>query len=80
DADGALVARSIVVCFASAALGTALAGTLLSGLGGLGFGIALGVASVLAMPFARMAFARPAARAVTLTATANVAAPAAESP
>ncbi|HSW02936.1 MFS transporter, partial [Aquabacterium sp.] len=47
DADGALVARSIVVCFASAALGTALAGTLLSGLGGLGFGIALGVASVL---------------------------------
>ena len=76
DADGALVARSIVVCFAGAALGTALAGTLLSGLGGLGFGVALGLASVLALPFARLAFARPAHGA----ATASVAAPASGSP
>lgn len=60
DADGALVARSIVVCFAGAALGTAFAGTLLGTLGGPGFGAALAVASLLALPFAWRAFARPA--------------------
>lgn len=75
DGDGSLVARSIVICFVSAALGTALAGTALSGLGGSGLGIALGTCGVLAMPFARMAFARPAAA----VATAGTAAPAVES-
>ncbi|WP_395700437.1 MFS transporter [Aquabacterium sp.] len=60
DADGALVARSIVVCFAGAALGTAFAGTLLGTLGGPGFGAALALASLLALPFAWRAFARPA--------------------
>lgn len=76
DADGALVARSIVVCFAGAAMGTALAGSLLGGLGGLGLGIALGLASVLAMPFAGVAFSRSA----NASAAAPVAGPATETP
>ena len=81
DTDGSLVARSIVICFVSAALGTALAGALLSGLGPLGPGMVLGAASVLALPFARMAFARPAGSGIAPpNAPSNVAAPATESP
>ncbi len=59
DADGSLVARSIVVTFASVALGTALAGTMLASLGGLGCGLALGACALASMPFAWLAFARP---------------------
>jgi DHA1 family inner membrane transport protein len=56
DADGALVARSIVITFTSVALGTALAGTLLAGLGALGCGLALGACALASIPFARAAF------------------------
>lgn len=70
DTDGALVARSIVVCFAGAACGTALAGPLLGAWGGLGFGAALGLASVLALPFAWRAFARAAAGAAAVPSAA----------
>jgi len=57
DSDGSLVARSVVITFASVALGTAVAGTLLTRLGGMGFGIALGACVVMSLPFARKAFA-----------------------
>jgi len=57
DADGSLVARSVVISFASVAFATAAAGTLLAGLGGLGLGLALAACAVVSMPFARRAFA-----------------------
>ena len=38
DADGSLLSRSIVITFAAAFIGTALAGTMLTQLGGLGCG------------------------------------------
>lgn len=57
DADGALVARSVVVCFASVALGTALAGSLLGLLGSLGFGLLLALAALAALPFIPAALA-----------------------
>jgi predicted MFS family arabinose efflux permease len=57
DADGSLLSRSIVITFAAAAVGTALAGTMLTQLGALGCGIALGVCAVVAMPFTWKAFA-----------------------
>ena len=56
DADGSLVARSIVITFTSVAIGTALAGTLLAEAGALGCGIALGVCALASMPFVRKAF------------------------
>ncbi len=56
DADGSLVARSIVITFASVAAGTALAGTLLTQAGPLGCGLALGACALASMPFARAAF------------------------
>jgi MFS transporter, DHA1 family, inner membrane transport protein len=58
DPDGSLLSRSIVVTFVAAFAGTALAGTALTQLGGLGCGIALGVCAVLAMPFTWKAFGR----------------------
>ena len=61
DSDGSLLSRSIVVTFAAAFIGTALAGTALTQLGGLGCGIALGVCAVLAMPFTWKAFGGPTA-------------------
>lgn len=60
DADGSLLSRSIVVTFVAAFIGTALAGTMLAQLGGLGCGLALGACAVLAMPFAWKAFGRTA--------------------
>ena len=60
DADGSLLSRSIVVTFVAAFLGTALAGTMLTQLGGLGCGLALGACALLAMPFTWKAFRRGA--------------------
>jgi predicted MFS family arabinose efflux permease len=57
DTDGSLLSRSIVITFAAAAVGTALAGTMLTQLGPLGCGLALGVCAVVAMPFTWKAFA-----------------------
>jgi MFS transporter, DHA1 family, inner membrane transport protein len=56
DADGSLLSRSIVVTFVAAFIGTALAGTMLTQLGGLGCGLALGASALLAMPFTWKAF------------------------
>ena len=56
DPDGSLLSRSIVITFVAAFAGTALAGTALTQLGGLGCGVALGVCAVLAMPFTWKAF------------------------
>ena len=61
DADGSLLSRSIVITFVAAFIGTALAGTMLTQLGGLGCGLALGACAVLAMPFTWKAFGRDAA-------------------
>ena len=61
DSDGSLLSRSIVVTFAAAFIGTALAGTMLTRLGGLGSGLALGACALLAMPFAWKAFGPRAA-------------------
>jgi len=58
DADGSLLSRSIVVTFVAAFIGTALAGTTLTQLGGLGCGLALGACALLAMPFTWKAFGR----------------------
>ena len=58
DADGSLLSRSIVITFVAAFAGTALAGTALTQLGGLGCGVALGVCALLAMPFTWKAFGR----------------------
>ena len=60
DADGSLLSRSIVITFVAAFIGTALAGTALTQLGGLGCGLALGACAVAAMPFTRKAFGRAA--------------------
>jgi len=57
DPDGSLLSRSIVVTFLAAFIGTALAGTMLTQLGGLGCGLALGACALLAMPFSWKAFA-----------------------
>ncbi len=57
DADGSLLSRSIVITFAAAAVGTALAGTALTQLGPLGCGLALGACAIAAMPFTWKAFA-----------------------
>ena len=57
DADGSLLSRSIVITFVAAFAGTALAGTALTQLGGLGCGIALGLCALAAMPFTWKAFA-----------------------
>jgi len=56
DPDGSLLSRSIVVTFLAAFIGTALAGTMLTQLGGLGCGLALGACALLAMPFTWQAF------------------------
>ena len=56
DPDGSLLSRSIVVTFVAAFAGTALAGTALTQLGGLGCGLALGACALLAMPFTWKAF------------------------
>jgi DHA1 family inner membrane transport protein len=61
DADGSLLSRSIVVTFVAAFIGTALAGTALTQLGGLGCGLALGACALLAMAFTWKAFGRGAA-------------------
>ena len=58
DADGSLLSRSIVITFVAAFIGTALAGTMLTQLGGLGCGLALGACAVMAMPFTWKAFGR----------------------
>ena len=58
DPDGSLLSRSIVVTFVAAFAGTALAGTALTQLGGLGCGLALGACALLAMPFTWKAFGR----------------------
>jgi len=58
DPDGSLLSRSIVVTFVAAFIGTALAGTALTSLGGLGCGLALGACALLAMPFTWKAFGR----------------------
>ncbi|MGN6529649.1 MAG: MFS transporter [Burkholderiaceae bacterium] len=58
DPDGSLVARSVVVTFASVAAGTALAGTMLAALGGLGCGLALAACALASMPLAALAFPR----------------------
>jgi hypothetical protein len=56
DADGSLLSRSIVITFVAAFAGTALAGTALTQLGGLGCGLALGACALVAMPFTWKAF------------------------
>jgi hypothetical protein len=56
DPDGSLLSRSIVVTFVAAFAGTALAGTMLTQLGGLGSGLVLGACALLAMPFTWKAF------------------------
>ncbi|MBW8759463.1 MAG: MFS transporter [Burkholderiales bacterium] len=62
DADGSLLSRSIVITFVAAFAGTALAGTALTRLGGLGCGIALGLCALVAMPFTWKAFGDAAPR------------------
>lgn len=61
DADGSLLSRSIVITFVAAFAGTALAGTALTQLGGLGCGLALCACALLAIPFTWKAFGRDAA-------------------
>ena len=56
DPDGSLPSRSIVVTFIAAFAGTALAGTMLTQLGGVGSGLVLGACALLAMPFTWKAF------------------------
>jgi len=56
DADGSLLSRSIVITFVAAFAGTALAGTALTQLGGLGCGLVLGACALGAMPFTWKAF------------------------
>lgn len=56
DPDGSLLSRSIVVTFVAAFVGTAVAGTALTQLGGLGCGLVLGACALLAMPFTGKAF------------------------
>jgi len=58
DPDGSLLSRSIVVTFLAAFIGTAVAGTALTQLGGLGCGLALGGCALLALPFTGKAFGR----------------------
>ena len=58
DADGSLLSRSIVITFVAAFIGTALAGTALTQLGGLGCGLALGACALLAIPFTGRAFGK----------------------
>jgi DHA1 family inner membrane transport protein len=58
DADGSLLSRSIVITFAAAFVGTALAGTMLTQWGALGCGLALGACALVSMPFAWKAFGR----------------------
>jgi len=58
DPDGSLLSRSIVVTFLAAFVGTAVAGTALTQLGGPGCGLALGACALLALPFTGMAFGR----------------------
>ncbi len=65
DADGSLLSRSIVITFVAAFIGTALAGTMLTQLGGLGCGLALGACALLAMPFTWQAFAGTGKRGVS---------------
>jgi MFS family permease len=60
DADGSLLSRSIVITFVAAFAGTALAGTALTQLGGLGCGLALGACALVALPFTWKAFGRAA--------------------
>ena len=56
DADGSLLSRSIVITFVAAFAGTAVAGTALTQLGGLGCGLVLGACALVAMPFTWKAF------------------------
>lgn len=58
DPDGSLLSRSIVITFVAAFLGTAVAGTALTQLGGPGCGLALGACALLALPFTVRAFGR----------------------
>jgi DHA1 family inner membrane transport protein len=58
DPDGSLLSRSIVITFVAAFIGTAVAGTALTQLGGLGCGLALAVCALLALPFTGKAFGR----------------------
>jgi hypothetical protein len=60
DPDGSLLSRSIVVTFVAAFAGTALAGTMLAQLGGVGSGMVLGACALLAMPFTWKAFGQAA--------------------
>lgn len=61
DPDGSLIARTVVITFVGAGMGTAVAGTLFSQLGGLQFACGLGLGIVLTMPFVWLALrsARP---------------------
>ncbi len=56
DADGSLLSRSIVVTFAAAFIGTALAGTMLVQLGPIGCGLVLAACALAAVPVTRKAF------------------------
>lgn len=64
DPDGSLVARTLVVTFFAAGIGTALSGALLDRFGGTHVAHVLCVAVLAAAPFVRLALRRPAAAAV----------------
>lgn len=56
DSDGTLVARTVVLTFVGAGIGTAIAGQLYHSFGGRQFAILLGIGIVLAIPFVWAAF------------------------
>ncbi|AIY39359.1 Permeases of the major facilitator superfamily [Collimonas arenae] len=57
DADGSLVSRTVVVTLVGVAVGTTVAGWLLTALGPAHFGMVLGIAVLLGIPLVAIAFA-----------------------
>jgi len=66
DPDGSLIARTVVVTFIGASVGTAVAGSLFSQFGAFHFACALGLGVALAVPFVWLSFRSP--RPATYTA------------
>ena len=69
DPDGSLVARTLVVTFFAAGIGTALSGALLGRFGGSRVAHVLCVAVLAAAPFVRLALRRAAPGAVARAST-----------
>jgi DHA1 family inner membrane transport protein len=56
DPDGSLIARTVVITFVGAGVGTAVAGSLFSQFGAFDFACALGLGTALAAPFVWLSF------------------------